>query len=86
LCLGEARVAYLTQSSQRDAELAEKGFDGPAGLLLIGRRVPVQRRAKRIKAAFSAISASLCELCVYTQAAIGTGSARCGAGSSVGRR
>jgi hypothetical protein len=30
---GEARVAYSTQRSQRDAEAAEKVFDGPAGLV-----------------------------------------------------
>jgi hypothetical protein len=33
LGLGEARVAYSTQSPQRDAEIAEKVFDGPAGLV-----------------------------------------------------
>jgi hypothetical protein len=33
LGLGEARVAYSTQSPQRDAELTEKVFDGPAGLV-----------------------------------------------------
>jgi hypothetical protein len=41
---GEARVAYSTQRSQRDAENTEKGFDGPAG------RVPVWRRAQRMRA------------------------------------